>query len=372
MGIVLTTLAPLLLHRRIHQQHDVSSVRRKLFTKHSRYNHPPPSLRQDSAHEERRITPREQPKIMRHSPRHTSEDIAPPIQDPLERVANQAEENILDFFQGETRALQDGIPLGIMSGETNLDKDGYKSILAQRLAKRIVACRDNQDTNDMDDTNCSLRVVFIGGGQTTGRDIFHNQTYPFQVEERLRGMAESAGLRLEVRNHAMDSDLSKEGPQSAHMCIQNLVGSNVDVVGWDLEANMQAQPHAQFEAFVRWTLATAKPALFLVNRGGPHGRSRRGTVRLVVPLSEAHHANIYEDDPDNLPEPQQEPYGNSSHFDELWNNHRNFFWNKIFETYSPYVDFAPIDPQGSIWHLDHLREFSNKAFDGRSCKRFDV
>jgi len=54
----------------------------------------------------------------------------------------------------------------------------------------------------------------VGSAQTSGRDIFFNQSFPFVVEQRLRKTTEAAGLDLQVWNHAMDSDLSREGERS--------------------------------------------------------------------------------------------------------------------------------------------------------------
>jgi hypothetical protein len=41
-----------------------------------------------------------------------------------------------------------------------------------------------------------------------------------------------------------------------------------------------------------------------------------------------------------------------------------------FETYSHLMDFVTVDPAGAIWHLDHLLEFSNQAFDCREGTTF--
>lgn len=210
----------------------------------------------------------------------------------------------------------------------------------------------------------------------TGRDIFHNQSFPFQTEERLRAITSAAGIRLEVLNQAIDSDLSREGPQTAHMCMKNLVGNNaVDVLVWDFEGTMQGRPQAQVEAFVRWVLAGLQPspAMILFNRPGPHTHARRGTKRVVVNLVGTHDAILWEDNnPEDMPQIRQEPYRNSSTYKELWDSDRNYFWQPIMQRYAPFVDFAAIDPQGSIWHLDHLQEFSNTALDeGKALPLFD-
>ena len=286
--------------------------------------------------------------------------------------AEQAEQSILDFFHGETRALDDGVPFGGTS----------VSILANRLASRMAQCDDRRRRNSnsnssVDMEECVLRCVFVGSGQMAGRDSFYNQSYPFQTRERLLAIADAAGLTLEVLNQAIDSDLSREGPQTAHMCTKNVISDNstVDVVVWDFETTMQGRPQAQVEAFVRWILAGLKPApaMILFNRPGPHTRSRRGTKHAVVNLVGDHDAILWEDNnPEDMPEMRQEPYRNSSKYRELWENSRNYFWGPIMQRYAPFADFAGIDPQGSIWHLDHLQDFSNAAFDeGKALPLFD-
>lgn len=226
IGVALTALAPLLLHMNVHHTHDTT---RQLFgVRHSYNDKEQLGIRRRSL---------EQQQSRKMIPQSKWSDLI--------LAANQAEEDILDFFHGEPRSLQDGVPFGGT-------KDSV-SILARRLADRIASCRQEKlgiQQNNQHIHNCMLRVVFLGSGQTTGRDIFYNQTYPFQAEEHLQAIAEAAGLQLEVLNHAMDSDLSKEGPQTADMCIANLVGKAVDVIAWDFEATMQAQPQVQVEAFV--------------------------------------------------------------------------------------------------------------------------
>ena len=274
----------------------------------------------------------------------------------LEQAEN-AEKSILEFFHGEIRALEDGVPFGGTS----------VSILADRLANRITHCdgrrRRSSNSNDIME-ECVLRCVFVGSGQMAGRDSFYNQSYPFQTEERLQAIANTAELTLQVLNQAIDSDLSREGPQTAHMCMKNLI-----------ETTMQGRPQAQVEAFVRWILAGLQPspAMLLFNRPGPHTPSRRGTKHAVVNLVGDHDAILWEDNkPEDMPEMRQEPYRNSSEYKELWKNNRNYFWEPIMERYAPFADFAAIDPQGSIWHLDHLQEFSNAAFDeGKALPLFD-
>ena len=111
-------------------------------------------------------------------------------------------------------------------------------------------------------------------------------------------------------NHATDSDLSREGPQTNHMCIRNLlvVGPAVDIIGWDFDGNMQTGPAAQVEAFIRWSFMVSNPAMILMHRSGPHGLSRRGKQRLVVNISPGHNAIVYEDKPEDIPKPREEPY----------------------------------------------------------------
>ena len=273
--------------------------------------------------------------------------------------ANEAELSILDFFHRETRAIEDGVPFGGTNESV--------SILAERLANRIAQCHDggkripNTRANKLD-TKCVLRVVFVGSGQMSGRDIFHNQSFPFQAEQRLQSVADAAGLRMEVLNQAIDSDLSREGPQTAHMCMGNLVGSDspVDVIAWDFESTMQGKPQAQVEAFVRWVSAGLQPAMIMFNRPGPHAHSRRGKPRVVVNLVGSHDAILWEDDPEDMPEMQQEPYRNSSIFNELWNNDRNFFWEPIIQKYSSFVDFAAIDPVSIL--LQHVLPMRKRCF----------
>jgi hypothetical protein len=76
-----------------------------------------------------------------------------------------------------------------------------------------------------------------------------------------------------------------------------------------------------------------------------------------------HDAVIWEDDLDNLPTQREDAYIGSDIWKAKWDKDRNAFWNEIVLTYSPFVDFAAVDPIGAIWHLDHLQDFSNAAFD---------
>jgi hypothetical protein len=149
------------------------------------------------------------------------------------------------------------------------------------------------------------------------------------------------------------------------MCVTNLVGQSVDVIAWDFDSSMQGAPPAQFEAFVRWAFAS-QPAMIMINRGGPHARSRRGVRKTVVNLG-GHDANIWEEDPDNMPEQRDEPYVGSDSWKERWEEGRNEFWNDILDQYSGFVDFAAVDPSGSIWTLDHLQGFSNAALEAEKA-----
>ena len=337
-AIAVTALMPLLLHMTVHQTFEAS--RRHLSTLELS-----PNVRRTF-----------QSRLNEH---HVDDDTKPSHWDELIQQTGNAAEAILDFFHGEPRALQDGIPFG--GTEQSL------AVLTERLADRISRCaRATHGSTEYRKKHCSLRVVFAGGAQVSGRDIFKNQTYPYHVESRLRDLAEAAGLELEVLNSAMDSDLSREGPQTAHMCMENFVGSDVDVVGWDFESMMQGHPAAQIEAYVRWT-AALKPALILFNRAGPHTRARRGKPRAIVNLVGNHDATIYEDDLEDIPEQRQDLYRDSERFAELWANERNSFWSTVFEKYTSFLDLAGVDPSGSIWHLDHLHEFSNMAFDGEKA-----
>jgi hypothetical protein len=262
-------------------------------------------------------------------------------------VSQEVEAEILDFFHGDTRALQDG---------TVSYASGHHFRL--RMSDRMRRCRQ-ESLLDVDE--CVLRIVFVGSAQMSGRDNLYNQTYPFVMEKRLKRLVDAAGLRLEVLNHAMDNDLSREGPQTCHMCILNLVGTNVDVVVWDFD-NM-ANKAAQFEAFVRWVQG---PALILVNNGGgPHGLSRRGTKQAVVEISPGHRAIVYTEYSNVTIEPRQEAYRNSTKWKQTWHSQGkvNQFWERLFQHYSTTTDFATIDSIGAIWHLDHLHDFSNMAFD---------
>ena len=270
---------------------------------------------------------------------------------PISSAAYMAEQFILTFFHGDDRALDNGVPIG-GTQESTLK-------LAERLARRIALCHSTDLERDED---CVLRVAFVGSAQTTGREVFFNESFPFVTENRLRPIAEAAGLELQVMNHAMDSDLSREGPQSTHMCVANQVGKNVDVIAWDLDQSMQAQPAAQMEAFIRWTFAS-QPAMIMINRGGPHGRSRRGKRKIVVNIGPQHDAEVWEDKPEDVPEPREEEYVGSDSWKGRWEEGRNDFWNDLIEKYSPHVDIAAVDPSGAIWTLDHLQSFSNTAFD---------
>jgi len=195
-----------------------------------------------------------------------------------------------------------------------------------------------------------------------GREVFFNESFPFVTEKRLRPIAEAAGLELKVMNHAMDSDLSKEGPQSSHMCVANQVGKNVDVIAWDLDESMQGEPAAQMEAFIRWTFAS-QPAMIMINRGGPHGRSRRGKRKVVVNIGPGHDAEVWEDKIEDVPEPRESEYIGSDSWKDRWEQGRNDFWTSLIETYSSHVDIAAVDPTGAIWTLDHLQSFSNTALE---------
>jgi hypothetical protein len=94
--------------------------------------------------------------------------------------------------------------------------------------------------------------------------------------------------------------------------------------------------------------------------------SRRGKQEAVVNISPGHNAIVYKDQGD-LPKQRQEAYRESSQWKQRWKNNKNSFWDEIFETYSPLMDFATVDPAGAIWHLDHLLEFSNQAFDAEKA-----
>ncbi|CAB9520514.1 expressed unknown protein [Seminavis robusta] len=393
VGMFVTTLAPLLLHMNVHH---ADMVNRELRLAGRGNNMPHiPSLKDKLMHLD--------PDVVRAAHHQSAKDSSTDVQgkqtkqkkttqsgayqklskvamelspfktkptntktqwDNVALAAKNAEQSILDFFHGEHRALQDGVPFG--GTETKL------SVLTERLADRIALCHGKGIANSNDgNSNCTLRVVFLGGGQASGRDIFKNQTYAYQAEPRLRALAQAAGLKLEVLNHAMDSDLSREGPQTLHQCVANFAGNSVDVLSWDSESTMQGNPSAQIEAFVRWA-SVLKPALIMFNRGGPHARSRRGIPRGVVNLVASHDATVYDDKPEDIPEPREDPYSNSSRFEELWANQRNLFWGDVFDRYSSYIDFAGIDPSGSIWHLDHLQEFSNGAFEeGKALPLYD-
>ena len=62
------------------------------------------------------------------------------------------------------------------------------------------------------------------------------------------------------------------------------------ILSWELDDVMSSNRAAQFEAFLRWSLAGGTeagayariPSLILVNRGGPHTLSRRGRRVVVV------------------------------------------------------------------------------------------
>jgi hypothetical protein len=298
--------------------------------------------------------------------------------------------------------LEDGVPFGGTVGE-----DLFR-ILSDRLVQRIWLCHNktsgtettnatatatnSEEQENYNNENCRLRIVFVGSAQTSGRDNFYNQSFPFWVKKRLRPLAMAAGLDLQIDNHAMDSDLSREGPQTNHMCIANLVGGGhnnnhmndtqhdvVDVIGWDFDGNMQAKPAEQIEAFLRWA-SVLRPAMILINRGGPHGELRQGKRRVVVNISPGHNAIVYEDKEDggdnsgrennsSIPNPHSatEPYQKSSTWKQRWNNQRNSFWSKLFARYLSVMDLAAIDPVGSIWHLDHLEDFSNQALDAKKA-----
>ncbi|CAB9509029.1 expressed unknown protein [Seminavis robusta] len=293
--------------------------------------------------------------IRRHMEVHIAPDL--PKEDspwyPIALAAKNAERNILDFFHGDERSLENGTPVG-GSEESML-------LLTKRLSRKIALCHDASRSKSQHDEDCALRVAFIGSAQMAGRDVFYKDTFPFKTEQRLRPIAQAAGLKLQVMNHAQDNDISREGPQKAHMCVSNLIGKSIDVIAWDLDESMQNDPPAQFEAFVRWAFAS-DPAMILVNRGGPHGRSRRGKKKKVIGIGVGHDAEIW-DDMENIPEQREEDYIGSDNWKKKWDEGRNSFWSEIFDKYSPMVDFVGVDPVGSIWHLDHLQSFSNAAFD---------
>ena len=339
VGVLVTAFLPLVLHTGIHSAEDIAQSGRRLPVGVP-YRVVPPEY---NFHGSRSLD------STGHSRETPTQEISPTS---ILDAANQAEQEILQFFQGETRALNDGVPFGGTEERSS-------NFLAKRLARRIALCQSSSTTMT---TNCTLKVVFVGSAQTSGRDNFYNQSYPFLAEERLKSVAKASGLQLKVLNHALDSDLSREGPQTTHMCIGNLVGTDVDVVAWDLDGNMQAKPSAQVEAFLRWTVAL-QPAMIMINRGGPHQRSRRGKKRAVVNLGPGHDAFVFGDDPNDMPEPQQEAYRGSKEWKEQWEEGRNSFWETIFQMYRPFVDIAAIDPLGGIHHLDHLAAFSNQAFE---------
>ena len=149
---------------------------------------------------------------------------------------------------------------------------------------------------------------------------------------------------------------------------KTFVGSNVDVIVWDFDGGMQKGPAHQVEAFIRWASVLLQPAMIIINRDGPHGLSRRGTKRLVVNISPGHNAIVYEDNvPGDMPKLRTELYRQSPEWRKQWDNQRNKFWFQLFEMYDAVVDFAVIDPLGSIYHLDHLLDFSNQAFDAEKA-----
>lgn len=270
---------------------------------------------------------------------------------PIIKYTQQAEHEITEFFHGDERALENGVPIGGTEDST--------PFLTKRLARRIAQCRQGISQED-----CDLKVAFVGSAQMTGHDMFYRDSFPFLTEQRLRPIADAAGLELKIMNNALDHDHSKEGPQSTHMCISNYVGDSVDIIAWDLDAAMQGAPPAQFEAFVRWAFAS-NPAMIMINRGGPHARSRRGVRKTIVNLGggAGHDANIWEEKPEDMPEQRDEPYIGSDTWKERWEDGRNEFWNDIVNEYSDFVDFAAVDPAGSIWTLDHLEAFSNAALE---------
>ena len=111
------------------------------------------------------------------------------------------------------------------------------------------------------------------------------------VERIVAGVAAAAGLHLEVVNAALDNELFREGPQKTHFCLWNALGPRgADILSWELDDVMSSNRAAQFEAFLRWSLAGGTgagahariPSLILVNRGGPHTLSRRGRRVVVV------------------------------------------------------------------------------------------
>mmetsp|Transcript_1701 Transcript_1701/g.3393 ORF Transcript_1701/g.3393 Transcript_1701/m.3393 type:complete len:151 (+) Transcript_1701:589-1041(+) len=127
---------------------------------------------------------------------------------------------------------------------------------------------EQHDEKHNDDEDCTLTVVYIGSAQTSGHDNFHNVSYPYQTRSFLTPLAHAAGLTLRVWNHAYDSDLSREGPQTFHMCIGNWMPKNggVDVISWDFDGNL---------------------------------------ARKVVRISPGHDAIVYNDQhPNNLPTPR--------------------------------------------------------------------
>lgn len=334
-AIVLTAVLPLMIHLKLtNNEHHLSN--------NNNNNNKPTFL------------PKKKEQRSSHNYKDTfvqdpSLQVAPTKYDKIVNAANQVESHILEFFQGESRALVDGVPYG--------SPNNY--ILKERLIQRISDCH----SNNAKDKNCTLKVVFIGSAQTSGRDNFYNSSFPFFTKQLLTPIAQAANLQLQVYNHALDSDLSREGPQTTHMCVGNLVGNtaDVDVIAWDMDGNLQRNPPAQVEAFLRWA-ALQQPAMMIINKGGPHGRSRRGTKRMVVNLGPGHDAVVYEDT-EPTPEARQDDYRKSSSFRQRWQKGRNNFWETLFEKYGRVVDFASVDPEGSIWHLDHLLEFSNMAFD---------
>ena len=374
-GILATTLFPLVLHTQIENNKSVSQqVGRQLSVAtvpHPYHPHNAATMisPQKKDRDDGESHDGGSPKQRKQQHVNIQENDTSILRDAVQKASKQAEKQILDFFQGETRALQDGVH---SFHENNSTSHPPRNFLVKRLAHRINACQNKNvkswpvaDTvrSKHDGDVCTLKVVFVGSAQMSGRDNFYNQSYPFFVEDRLKPIAEAAGLELQVFNHALDSDLSREGPQTTHMCIGNLAGTDTDVVVWDLDGSMQAKPPAQVEAFLRWTMTTAKPAMMIFNRGGPHGRSRRGKQRVVVNLGPGHDAFVFEDDVNNMPEAHQEVYRGSLGWKEQWKGERNFFWEPMFQRYASILDIAAIDPIGSIHHLDHLEAFSNQAFE---------
>lgn len=172
-------------------------------------------------------------------------------------------------------------------------------------------------------------MSFAGTSVTAGHDNFFQQSYPIVLRKILRKSYAAAGLKLEVRNHAMGNNPSIP----AAFCVKSQLGEDTDVAAW--EFGMMVEGHLQ-NAFVEEWMRNAlylpkRPALLMVDQGEGTRKPSADGVPPTVPRAG---------------------------FPSVW----GFGGQKgsLFEYYSEYGVHAQAMYE-ALWTLDHLPQYNFKA-----------